>query len=72
MKEKWMSREINKDRVEKALIRAGLRNKIDAIEDDPLRPGEVILWINDSSHHVHSIREAKRIAWAARTGMHSL
>lgn len=67
-----MTKEINKEGVEKALIRAGLRIKIDAIEDDPSRPGEVILWINDTSHRVRSIREAKRIASAARTGMHSL
>ncbi len=68
----WMRRTVNKERVEKALDRAGLRSKIDAIEDNPSKPGEVILWINDTSHCVHSIREAKRVAWAARTGTHSL
>ena len=51
--------------IEQALKREGLRNEVDAIEQNPATPGEVVLWCG-GGHPVYSVREAVAFARTLR------
>jgi len=50
-----------RNRIETALQTAGTRYRVDAIDDNPGSPGEVVLWIDGAGRPVYSVREARAL-----------
>lgn len=59
----------NAKKIESALSTQGLRSAVNAIENNPSTPGEVVLWIGGAGVPVYTVEQA--IAAACASGPHS-